>query len=212
MNEDSNRPVWTGLDFVNISNHVEWTVARYIGDYNNKSKTLLQRQLANKFINIESQPGWRVAVLRRLWDNSLDILLVWHHAYFDGTGGTVFHESLLQALNSISIKELDTLQLDELHQCVLRTTVQNLPPPQEKLADYPVTARFLVSAAWDDLKKSMAWAKLAKQTRWACINDRQANPTTCFSNVAIDKRLLTPSSQHAGRSTPYLLASCMPSS
>lgn len=190
VNEDSNRPVWIRLDTVNLHNHVEWTVARDIEDYNTKSKTLLQRQLATKFINLESQPGWRVAVLRRIWDNSLDIMLVWHHGYFDGTGGKVFHESLLQALNSISTKELDTQQLDGFHQRVLRTTVQNLPPPQEKLADYPITAGFLVSAAWDDLKKSMAWTKLATRTSWGYINNPQASPTTCFSNVAINKGTL----------------------
>jgi hypothetical protein len=167
VDEDSSRPNWIQLDFIDLTRHVTWETAAG-ADYEVQFRKSLQEQLHTWFTELSSRPGWRIHVLRQR-DSSrhLDVIFCWHHAFFDGMSAKIFHQTLLKNLNDAKAQEL----VPGLDNTVLKLvdTAKQFPPPPETLRKINVTLGFTAAMVWRELKPPFLVRENPTDANWAPI-------------------------------------------
>ncbi|KAM0280414.1 hypothetical protein ACHAO9_011212 [Fusarium lateritium] len=184
INERTKRAAWSRIDQVNLADYIEWNLVDPRDNYDNTLRELTQQQLDTKFENRATRLGWRLVVLKLEEQNLLEIMFVWCHANLDGTGGKIFHESLLHSLNSVITGTCQT----SLETHIYRTTAsaENMLPPQEIIAKYRITPKFALNTIWDELKPPMfvskstyvSWADITRTPCKTQIRSLHVNQTT----------------------------------
>ncbi|KAI8648380.1 hypothetical protein NCS56_01522500 [Fusarium sp. Ph1] len=129
VGEASKKPVWAELHRINLRRHVEWHDADLSGDYGALHGKVLQAQLDTRFPNLDTQPGWRVAILKYRAERCMDVMFTWNHANADGMSGRIFHEDLLHNLN------------------LTRSHDQS---PAEEVAKFPITLKYPTVMMWEE--------------------------------------------------------------
>ncbi|KAF4470268.1 hypothetical protein FALBO_2835 [Fusarium albosuccineum] len=173
------RPVWTQLDELDLANLIEWHVVGDSAKYDEMHKEFTIRQLDTKFDKIETQPGWRLAVLKLEYANVLEVMFIWDHTNSDGTGGKIFHQTLLQSLNSVA-SNTDRTPLEN-HICKTTASTEHMVPPQEAVAKFRITPGYAAATVWKELKPPMFASKTAFVS-WAPITLTPRTSPTCRSN------------------------------
>ncbi|KAF4985310.1 hypothetical protein FDECE_16658 [Fusarium decemcellulare] len=179
------RPVWTQLDELDLAKHIEWHVIKDAAKYDEMHKELTIRQLDTKFDKIETQPGWRLAILKLEYDNLLEVMFVWDHTNSDGTGGKIFHKTLLQSLNSVA-SNADRTSLEN-HICKTTASTEHMVPSQEVVAKFRITPGYAAATVWKELKPPVFASKTAFVS-WAPIT--LTPRTTQVRSVSIDNDIL----------------------
>lgn len=187
LNEDSAVPSWIELHNVNLSTHVSWEKIPVSKDYDTALKEAISNQLDTWFIDVETQPGWRMSVLYPERDSkSLDVVFCWNHTNFDGVAGKIFHQSLLRNLNDPRVeKELYSLKNNVLH---LESVADRFPPPPEELIKIPISWGFALSTIWKELRPPFLVSNDPTQANWAPI--REEPYRTMFRTIFIDEATL----------------------
>ncbi|KAF4975249.1 hypothetical protein FZEAL_7956 [Fusarium zealandicum] len=187
LDEDSALPSWIQLDIVDLSAHIEWKEVKSSDDYDVELQKEIRRQLDTWFVNVESQPGWRISVLRPEQSlNSLDVIFCWNHANLDGVAGKILHQTLLPNLNDPRVKaELPSLKGTVLQ---LESVADRFPPPPEQLVEIPISLYYAASTIWKELKPPFLATNDATQATWAPI--RQEPYRTVFRTFSIDDATL----------------------
>lgn len=139
MGEDSPSPSFIELSCINLRKHITWL------PHDTSKEAILQEQLDTKFSDIETRPGWRIVIIT---GDVLDVLFVWNHAICDGISGKIFHQSLLQYLNSSS-------EPANIKDGVLYLPKINDFPPAASSAKYPISITYLGSMLWEEYKPSV---------------------------------------------------------
>ena len=151
--QDTADPVFVRLESIDVSSHVEFSRQEdtYFEDPAKHSQLLsqiLEPLHETCFANLDTQPGWKVIVM--LPDNEtiisqIDVLFVWHHGFFDGLSGRVFHQRFLkelnQALDGVETEEEFTLSVPQ---------VLDIPPAFEDAMDFPVTWTYRLYQFWQN--------------------------------------------------------------
>ncbi|KAH6888181.1 alcohol acetyltransferase-domain-containing protein [Thelonectria olida] len=147
VGESSRKPAWVYLPTIDLAQHIECHVLADSDDYDGQFQVNLQCQLDTEFEHLETRPGWRLSMMRTESGNFVDVMFVWNHANCDGMSAKIFHEALLQSLNGPA-KSASLLS----GSMVISTaaSADRFPPPQEKLAKYPLTMGYVVSEVWHE--------------------------------------------------------------
>lgn len=198
VNADTKRPAWVDVDSVDFAHHVQW---QHLDENNgdtaaNHDKMLherIEKILDEPYTNLVGRPHWRILILFKTKDKPfIDIVFDYSHSFSDGTGGKIFHETLLRMLNTppttneteakieAEAKTEAALDQQKQHPTLLTNRVltvpanaRRLPPPCEKTGKFPVSTRFALLTAWRELRPSGLSPQTASQARWAPI---QATP------------------------------------
>lgn len=202
VNEKSKRAAWSRIHQMNLADHIEWQLVNQLDDYHDTLKELTQRHLDTKFENRATRPGWRLVVLKLEEQNLLEIMFVWCHTNCDGTGGKIFHESLLQSLNSVTTIGSQISLENHIYQTT--ASAQNMLPPQEIIAKYRITPKFALNSVWHELKPSMfvskstydyvSWADITRtpcKTQLRTLTIRQATLQKLLTACRSHKTTLT---------------------
>ncbi|KAJ3455917.1 hypothetical protein MRS44_017399 [Fusarium solani] len=166
VGEASKKPVWVELHTINLRRHVEWHDADLSGDYGALYGKVLQAQLDTRFPNLDTQPGWRVAILKHRSERCMDVMFTWNHANADGMSGRIFHEDLLHNLNSTHSHDQSPAVED--YQFETTATAETFPPPQEEVAKFPITLKYTAVMMWKEFMPLKAHQARAHAT-WAPI-------------------------------------------
>jgi hypothetical protein len=171
VDDDAKCPHWVQLETINLAHHIQWkllvegSAEEYQSIYNNS----LREQLDTKFSNLQTQPAWRIVVLRSKRGLShLDLMFVWNHPIADGMSGKIFQETVLYHLGEL-ISVTESPPLLQNHILRLTATAERLPPPMEKMAKFPVTLAFAATTAWQELKPSFLAGGRSTNATWAPI-------------------------------------------
>ncbi|KAK7422532.1 Alcohol acetyltransferase [Neonectria punicea] len=157
IKRNSKKPAWIHLDRIDLSQLIEWRILDNPEKYEAMSNIIRQEQTDTKFPGDATQPGWRMVVLQLDTEELLEVMFVWNHTNLDGTGGKIFHETLLQSLNSV--REDSSLVLDN-HSFKPNATIKTMPPPLTTVGEFSFTAGFAATIIWKELKPPMFKKKL----------------------------------------------------
>ncbi|RWA03315.1 hypothetical protein EKO27_g11790 [Xylaria grammica] len=163
VNADSKRPAWVGVERVDFAHHVRWEEGGGGADDSSDAKLreIIERRLDEPEANLAKRPGWRVLVLhgRGGSDPFLDIVFDYSHGLGDGTSGKIFHETLLRLLNTPPPTSAESQSPLANRILTIPPTAAPLPPAVEKLAKFPVSAKFALSTAWKELRAAKLLAR-----------------------------------------------------
>ncbi|KAF4982095.1 hypothetical protein FZEAL_2201 [Fusarium zealandicum] len=187
---DSKKPAWVQLDSVDLSHHIEWQVIDSPEDYEESLNKNIEYQLDFKFTNLETRPGWRMVVRKLSVDNMLEVLFVWNHPNLDGTGAKIFHQTLLETLNTMEISTAIKLDEETLKNHVLKTTVtaENIPPTQEATTKQRTSRDAAATAAWKENKPAASSKNTFPSAEWLPI--RSVPYATQLRTLTIDNSTL----------------------
>ncbi|KPM35863.1 hypothetical protein AK830_g10704 [Neonectria ditissima] len=157
IKRNSKSPAWVHLDHIDLAEVIQWRVFDNPEKYEATSEIILQEQLDTRFVCDATRPGWRLAITRLASEDLLEVMFVWDHATTDGTGGKIFHETLLQSLNSVGD---DTGLVLDNHSFKPTVKTNGLPPPLDTVGDFRFTAGFATTIIWKELKPPMFKKKL----------------------------------------------------
>lgn len=155
IGEKTKRPSWIQLDEINLKNHIVWKTFDPNDEYDAKLNEITRQELDITFGNFATRPGWRLIVLELEGQNLLEVMFIWNHMCSDGNGGKIFHESLLESLNTPNLPPLEN------HVFKTTTTAENMLPPQNVIAKYKITPKFAATTVWEELKPPMLASKSA---------------------------------------------------
>ncbi|KAH6889781.1 alcohol acetyltransferase-domain-containing protein [Thelonectria olida] len=150
VKEKSKRPAWAKIDSIDLAQHIEWRAVEGVEKYGGIRKDVIVRQLDTRFESLATRPGWRLVVLKLEYDNTLEVMFTWNHCNTDGTGGKIFHQTLLESLNNLKEKP----DGPSLENHIWKTTVsaQTMMPPQNVIAKYKLTPGYTATTIWKELK------------------------------------------------------------
>lgn len=160
--EKTKRPSWIQLDEINLKNHIVWKAVDPNDEYDAKLDEMTVQELDTKLGNFSTRPGWQLLVLELEGQDLLEVMFIWNHMCTDGNGGKIFHESLLESLNTPNLPPLDN------HIFKTTTTPESMLPPQNVLARYKITPGYAATTLWQELKPPMLESKSA-YVSWADI-------------------------------------------
>ncbi|KAM0546622.1 hypothetical protein ACHAPJ_010760 [Fusarium lateritium] len=166
IKERTRRAAWSRIDQVNLAEHIQWKIINPLDSYDNTLQDLTQGHLDTKFENRATRPGWRLVVLKLDDRNLLEVMFIWCHANCDGTGGKIFHETLLQSLNSVMTGTCQTSLENHIYQTT--ASAENMLPQQEIIAKYRITPKFALTSVWHELKPPIFVSK-STYVSWADI-------------------------------------------
>lgn len=162
VNADTKRPAWVAVDRLDFAHHVTWEDVddKAVANYDEMLQDRIEKRLGEMYTGLAGRPHWRVLILSVSGERPyLDIVFDYSHAFCDGTGGKIFHETLLRALNNnnkSTSTETEKQQKPVLANRILQipSTARALPPPIEKIAKFRVSAKFAICTAWKELRPS----------------------------------------------------------
>jgi NRPS condensation-like uncharacterized protein len=159
---DSKQPSWARLGQIDFRNHLKWQIVDESEDYDKCLLRVLEEHHDTPFTKLESQPQWRLFILKSPNTDFIEVGFVWSHTVGDGMSGKIFHETLLAKLHVASTKT----SMPALQDHILRLpATSNFTPAVEELLQFPVSFGFVVSEAWHSLRPpstvySVTWAPI----------------------------------------------------
>ncbi|CAK7268231.1 hypothetical protein SEPCBS119000_002955 [Sporothrix epigloea] len=149
--EDSKQPVYVSLPSLDLCTHLEWVARTALQTTEQQDAQLtrdLERENARPWPDVATHSPWRVIVYLNLADGWADVAFAVHHALADGKSGLVFHNHLVETLNS----QVTPIQLDDKKDSTLVFTEQpTIIPSQETLIVFTLSWSFFISTLWRQL-------------------------------------------------------------
>jgi hypothetical protein len=163
-NTTSKAPSWIQLPTLNLTQQIHWVHLAAQDYFEATVQETFHAQLDDRFPD-PSRPGWKITVIRQTDDDVMEILLTWNHPQFDAMGAKVFHEDLIQMLNtnsgSVALERAGfKLNGDIL---TLPSAPPPLPKPIESLTNIPLDVKFLLKSLWEELRPGF----LNRDPSWA---------------------------------------------
>jgi alcohol acetyltransferase len=169
-NEKSNKPAWTHLESIDLGHHITWVISpageHYEGFLRSSARDLNDIQ----FLDSATRPGWRIVVTRPDDESPfIDVLFNWNHPYFDGTGGKIFHQTLLRVLSEQL--SMGATAVPQLNNHILTTTTKPKDklfiPSVEKLTPASATLPYMVKTIAHELSPAWLSKPDAADSSWA---------------------------------------------
>jgi hypothetical protein len=126
-------------------------------DYDRSLEKILQNQHSQRSRDLDSRPGWKLIIVLNGVPKStklvFDAIFAFHHAVGDGKSGLVFHNSVLEALDSSE-------ELIKLEGRTLKTPkLVTFPLPIEKQLDFKTSWSFFFQKVWNWFDLTPSWMK-----------------------------------------------------
>ena len=175
--EDTKSPKFTQVSTLRLSNHYQWQTlaAAATGDYESSLLRIVEAQHELPFPNTREQPPWRTICVERPRENSAklstrDVYVIFavHHSLMDGTSASVFHETMLEALNGLAPSE-------EIPDVVALESKPDIPPCLEDLVHFKISWSYFLAILWKEFAPS-----------W--LRGRQPSPPWTGSPVTMSPR------------------------
>ncbi|KAK4182448.1 hypothetical protein QBC35DRAFT_172314 [Podospora australis] len=148
-------PSWIQLQSLDLTQHIKW---QYLTDSDDFERTVQKRfsaQLDDRFPDLK-QPGWKITIIRQGNSPIMEVLLTWNHPQFDAMGAKVFHEELIEMLNTVAVDNNGPGPYERtgLEGNILRLpkAAPLLPTPIESLKSLPVDLKYLAKAFWEETR------------------------------------------------------------
>ncbi|PVI00069.1 hypothetical protein DM02DRAFT_563595 [Periconia macrospinosa] len=171
--ENSKDPGFVRLEHIDLRNHVTWASVDDESRLKQLFEETMQTQLDSRYKNLATVPGWRVVILHNVGAHFIEVFYVWNHPHHDGMSGKIFHEDLLQNLNSIPTQNFESVlkagETPESRILQLPDPTEALPPNPEMLSSWPMTPKFLVTALWKELKPTWLFPPDCTHATWAPV-------------------------------------------
>ncbi len=156
--EDTKSPKFTQVSTLRLSNHYQWQtlLAEAKGDYESSLVRILEAQHDLPFPNTREQPSWRAICVERpresessakLSTRDVYVIFAVHHSLMDGTSASVFHETMLEALNSLTHSE-------EIPDVVALESKPDIPPCVEDVVPFRISWSYFLGILWKEFAPS----------------------------------------------------------
>ncbi|KAM7206552.1 Alcohol acetyltransferase domain containing protein [Naviculisporaceae sp. PSN 640] len=157
------KPSFIRVDAIDLSKHIEWRmIDPKTEDYGAVRNKIYTEELCRKYEDVESQPGWRMVILRGLAPNDMEVMFGFHHTLIDGMSAKIFHEDLVKALNSNPDPQGKLVQN---HAFRTTATPFNTPPPQDTAVPFKNTPGNIASTLFYELTPQKVLTTLSASTR-----------------------------------------------
>lgn len=186
--EHTKEPYFVHLPTLDLSQIVRWVDIDPAADNDSILCRVLEDRHSNLWPDLAHRPGYEVILLAPKDSPSsgftLDMVFSWHHALGDGTSGTIFHQTLLQALNDPSPVPSFS---PTTHTLTLTPTP--LLPSQESLFKFPLSWTFFLKTLWTEFAPS--FLRPAVETPWTGAPITPDHNTTHIRLLTIPAATLT---------------------
>lgn len=160
---ESKKPSYIRVDAIDLSKHIKWRmIDPKTEDYAAVRKEVYTEEFCFKYPDIETQPGWRMVILRGLEPNDMEVMFGFHHTFMDGMSAKIFHEDLLKALNSTPNPDGKLVQN---HTFRTTATPSATPPPQDTAVPFKNTPANIASTLFHELSPQKVLTTLSATSR-----------------------------------------------
>ncbi|KAK5633346.1 hypothetical protein RRF57_009060 [Xylaria bambusicola] len=173
---DTKRPAWVAVDQLDFAHHVQWADVSNGNETDDGAAMVSQETLRARIERCldESYAHEPKGPNGSRGDPVLDIIFDYSHALGDGMSGKIFHETLFRTLNTpvtTSSETNSTIEppLVSNHILTIPSTASTLRPPIEKAGKFSVSAKFVASTAWKELRPPKLSSNSAALAHWAPI-------------------------------------------
>ena len=175
VNPTTTKSAWSYLETLDLQQHILWVNAPDGGDYEGFVRTTSKDMVDKPFPDCADRPGWNITVIRQGGAaNSIDVLFNWNHAYFDGTGGKIFHNTFLRILNeqaSTLIQAPEAIVVPQLSGHILTTNTcpkdKQFTPPAEKIVPTTLTLPYMAKTIVHELSPPWLSSRDPASSAWA---------------------------------------------
>ncbi|KAH7310523.1 alcohol acetyltransferase [Stachybotrys elegans] len=164
LNQHTSTPCFSHVPEVDLRNHLDFRPVETVAsrdEYEAEVAKVQGWRHNQLWQDIETLPPWQLIVLTppagMFAQHTYDLVFGYHHSLADGTGGRVFHELLLTALNQPS-------QPPSSPHSLSFPTPPLLPEAQQDVIDYKSSPTFVLGAIWSSM--APAWLQPPKQPIW----------------------------------------------
>ncbi|KAI4601594.1 hypothetical protein KJ359_011725 [Pestalotiopsis sp. 9143b] len=155
----SKSPSWIQLQSLDLAQHIKWLYIADQDDFEQTVQETYRTQLDDRcWDHPNQQPSWKITIIRQGNAPVMEMLLAWNHPQFDGAGAKVFHEDLIQMLNT----ENSSNGREGLDGDILKLPKASplLPVPIEKLKNLSVSPPHLGKTLWEEMRPQVLnWDK-----------------------------------------------------
>ncbi|KAK8085547.1 hypothetical protein PG997_006818 [Apiospora hydei] len=160
--ESTQAPAWVRLDRIDLHNHIQWQTVD-VDDFGSSSSAsnssmdaaledVIKVQHDTPYPDLETRPGWKMVVLRSPHLDYVEAFFGVNHANADGESAKIFHQTLLEKLNLLS---LTSSAPNDLTSCLSPEGVLTLPsmtasaftPAHESLVNLSASVPWVLSSA-----------------------------------------------------------------
>lgn len=174
INEDSKQPSFIKLASIDFRNHVTWqTVDGASTTQDDHLLRVLHEQHDKPFERLDKQPLWRVVLLRNSANGFVDILFAWNHTVADAMSAKIFHQTLQEKLR-LPPADRASIHLED-HILKLPEAIK-VSPTLADLMNLQLSAKFVVSELWKDMRPAFMNTEADYKANWAPIK-RKPNKT-----------------------------------
>jgi hypothetical protein len=174
INEDSKQPSFIKLASIDFRNHVTWqTVDGASTTQDDHLLRVLHEQHDKPFERLDKQPLWRVVLLRNSANGFVDILFAWNHTMADAMSAKIFHQTLQEKLR-LPPADITSIHLED-HNLKLPEAIK-VSPTLADLMNLQLSAKFVVSELWKDMRPAFMNTEADYKANWAPI-ERKPNKT-----------------------------------
>ncbi|KAL1870742.1 Alcohol acetyltransferase [Diaporthe australafricana] len=185
IDANSKSPVWAQLETIDLRQHVTWRFNSSAADLDGLLQGLIGDEVDATYPELDTRPGWRITVVRPQDTNLLEILFTYNHPHCDGLSGKIYHESLLQSLNTATPGTDTENTMDTTSIIRLPDSPLELPPPVEDIRKLPLTIPFILKTMWEEWGPTALTAK-PTLARWGPIPSPFKTQVRAFTVEADD--------------------------
>ena len=171
VGESTKDPVWVSLERLDLRHHIQWQA---VGDSSRMDAALedaMKKQHDMPFPDLETQPGWKMVVLRAPDLDYLEAFFGINHANADGESAKIFQQTLLEKLNLLSSSNEDALNgLQRLRDHILTLppmSTSSFTPAHESLVDLSFSLAWAASVALKQMLPSWLQSYPPRTLDWA---------------------------------------------
>ncbi|KAF7518523.1 hypothetical protein G7054_g13429 [Neopestalotiopsis clavispora] len=184
INEDSKQPSFIKLACIDFRNHVTWqTVDGASTTQDDHLLRVLHEQHDKPFERLDQQPLWRVVLLRDSANGFIDIFFAWNHTMADAMSAKIFHQTLQEELR-LSASDRPSIPLED-HILQLPEAIK-VSPTLADLMNLQLSAKFVVSELWKDMRPAFMNTEADYKANWAPIKRKPNKTRIQLVNIAAD--------------------------
>ncbi|CAI6097303.1 unnamed protein product [Clonostachys chloroleuca] len=204
--ESRTRSVFLHVEKVDLANHLGLLEIPDEG-FQNAQDVSIRENVDRKFKELETVPGWRVAICKPSLGDFVEVNFVFHHTITDGNGAKVFHELLLKHL--ISPTQPEELQGRIIH--LRPENSQPFPPAMNLLCNFSLSGAFILKQVWQEKRPLPAAMRDTFLAHWAPLKPGPATTRrrTNAADAGTLQRLLKTCREHETTLTALMHAMCL---